>query len=137
KWFLGGLRAEERADELDLEIDNDAIDVAAEHFRYAHDLITAEETEQWLGARALSLADFTDYFTRQHLRSTAEEKIESDDVDLVSAQPEQRELFTAELIFSDELDRLNTRLMWRLAALAEIDECNLDREAISSERKAF
>jgi hypothetical protein len=137
KQFLGGVRAEERAEELDLEIDHDAIDAAAEHFRYAHDLITAEETEQWLGARALSLADFTNYFTRQHLLSTAEEEVESNDGDLISAPPEQRELFTADLIFSDALDQLSTSLMWRLAALAEIDECNLDREAIMSERKGF
>ncbi|HWY51253.1 MAG TPA: hypothetical protein VNW72_07195 [Chthoniobacterales bacterium] len=135
--FLTGLEAEKRAEQQDLELDHDAIDDAAELFRYAHDLITAEETEQWLEARGLNLADFTDYFTRQHWRLTIDEKIELPDVDLGSASPEQRELFTAELIFSDELYGLNRRLMWRLAALAATGENNLDPEKISAERRAF
>lgn len=135
--FLTGLEAEKRADQQDLELDQDAIDDAAELFRYAHDLITAEETEQWLEARALNLVDFTDYFTRQHWRSTIDEKIELPDIDLGSAPAKLRELFTAELIFSDELDGLNTQLTWRLAALAATGESNLDPEKISAERRAF
>ncbi len=137
KQFLRALRAEERAEELELELDHDAIDAAAESFRYAHDLITAEETEQWLAARGLSLADFTDYFARQHWLSTVDEKIESNDVDLIAAQSELRELFTTELIFSGGLDQLNTRLMWRLAALATTEDGNIDPERISTERNAF
>jgi len=135
--FLAGLEAEKRAEHQDLELDHDAIDDAAELFRYAHDLITAEETEQWLEARGLNLADFTDYFTRQHWRLTIDEKIELPDIDLGSASPELRELFTAELIFSDELYGLNRRLMWRLAALAATGENNLDPKKISAERRAF
>jgi hypothetical protein len=137
KEFLIGVEAEQRAAQLDIELDDDAIDDAAELFRYAHDLITAEETEQWLKARALNLVDFTDYFTRQHWRSTIDEKIEPSDIDLGSAPAKLRELFTAELIFSDELDGLNTQLMWRLAALATTGESNLDPEKISAERRAF
>ena len=49
----------EKADEQDLEFDDDAIDAAAERFRYDHDLITAEETEQWLAGRGLALDDFS------------------------------------------------------------------------------
>ena len=47
KWqaFLRHVAAEERADELELELDESAISAAAEEFRYRHDLITAEETE--------------------------------------------------------------------------------------------
>ena len=53
KWqaFLRHLAAEERADELELELDESAISAAAEEFRYRHDLITAEETERWLSNR--------------------------------------------------------------------------------------
>jgi hypothetical protein len=135
--FLVGIEAERRAEELNLDLDDDAIDGAAERFRYAHDLITAEETEQWLAARSLNLVDFTGYFTREYWRSTLDEKIEVPDLDLGSAPPKLRELFTAELIFSDALDRLNTRLMWRLAAAAATVETNLDDEKISVERRAF
>ena len=50
KWqaFLHHVAAEERADELELDLDESAISAAAEEFRYRHDLITAEETERWL-----------------------------------------------------------------------------------------
>jgi hypothetical protein len=137
KEFLIGVEADERATELNLEPDYDAVDAAAEAFRYNHDLITAEETEQWLDARSLSLEDFTGYCTRQYWRSATKEKIEPDDIDLVSASPELRNLFTAGLVFSGQLSRLNTHLTWRLAALSTIGQTNLECERTGAERKAF
>ena len=137
KQFLVRAKATGWAEQLELELDDETIDAAAEAFRYNHDLITAEETEQWLDARSLSLADFTDYLIRQHWPSAISEKIEPDDIDLISASPEERELFTVELLFSGELERLNTRMMWRLAALAATGESNLDPEKIRAERGAF
>ena len=135
--FLCRLKAEKRADELELELDDDAIDAAAEAFRYQHDLITAEETEQWLTARGLTLDDFGDYFARQHWPVAIEEEIEPDDIDFASAPPELRELFTAELILSGELDRLTTQLMWRLAAVAASEKEDVDPGAIAAERQMF
>src|SRR5438552_17697339 len=66
KWkeFLRCMKAERRADELDLELDDSVIADAAEAFRYEHDLITAEETEAFLANRDFTLADFTVFFTR-------------------------------------------------------------------------
>lgn len=135
--FLAGTTAEEQAATLDLEFDDDAIDAAAESFRYEHDLITAEETEQWLAARALTLEDFTNYFARQQWRSSIADKIELVNIDFASASPELRQLFAAELIFSGELDRLTTRLAWRLAALAESGEIDADPQRNKNEREAF
>ena len=66
KRFLTCLAAEKHADESELELDDDELDAAAEGFRYDHDLITAEETEQWLAARSLSLDAFSSYFARRH-----------------------------------------------------------------------
>jgi hypothetical protein len=135
--FLAGIRADEQARELDLEFDHNAIDAAAESFRYEHDLITAEETEQWLAARALTLEDFTNYFARQHWCSSIGGKIERVRVDYTSASPDVRQLFATELIFSGELDRLTTRLAWRLAALTEFGEIDADPPRIRREREAF
>src|SRR4029434_3144759 len=69
KWqkFLSHVAAEERADELELELDESAISAAAEKFRYRHDLITAEETEAWLANRGLTFDDFSNYFARRYL----------------------------------------------------------------------
>ena len=91
-------------------------------FRYEYDLITAEETEEWLGNRGLTLDDFTDYFTRNYWANALHEELVPDEVEYHSASPELRELFLSELILSGELDRMTTAFMWRLAArCAEMD----------------
>src|SRR2546426_3448394 len=66
KEFLQRIACEKRAEELEMELDEKAIDSATEAFRYEHDLITAEETEQWLAVRGLNLDDFADYFARKY-----------------------------------------------------------------------
>src|SRR5437868_9964689 len=136
KWkeFLRCVESEKRADELDLDLDDDAIATAAEAFRYAHDLITAEETEAFLANRGLTLDDFTDYFTRHYYASAIPEKVLPENIDYISAA-ELRQLFTAELILSGELDRMTTELMWRLAArCAEKDPAP---DAIAAEERKF
>ncbi|MFN2507361.1 MAG: hypothetical protein ABR589_01140 [Chthoniobacterales bacterium] len=106
---------EERATEEEREIDDAAVDTAAQTFRYDHDLITAEETERWLADRGLTLADFSDYFSR-HYWGEAIEDVEPQSLPYVSATPELRELLIAELMLSGELGRMANRLSWRLAS---------------------
>ena len=116
--FLRRVQAEKRAEELELQVDDDALNEAAEAFRYQHDLIAAEEMEQWLGTHGRTLHEFSDYLARQYWHRTVGEEVEPDDSDPSSASPEMRELFMAELMFSGEFDHLTTQLMWRLAAEA-------------------
>src|SRR5437773_7676126 len=68
KWkeFLEAVEAEKRSDELELDLDEAAISSGAEAFRYEYDLITAEETEEWLANRGLTFDDFSAYFTRRY-----------------------------------------------------------------------
>src|SRR6266487_3764833 len=135
KEFLHRVEAERRADELDMELDDSAIADAAEAFRYEHDLITAEETEAWLATRGLTLDDFTDYFTRRYCLETLNENIVPKQIEYISATPELRQLFLAELILCGELDRMTTALMFRLAArCAEKDS---DSNAITAEEREF
>ena len=135
--FLCNISAEKRARELDLESDDDAIDEMAELFRYEHDLITAEETEQWLERRGLTLEDFSEYFARRYWRANIQEKISPEDVDLVSAPDDLRQLFTAELIFDGKLDQLTKQLIWRLAAVAANGDDEIDPGALATEREQF
>jgi hypothetical protein len=138
KWkeFLEAIEAGKRSDELDFDLDEAAISSAAEAFRYEYDLITAEETEEWLANRGLTVDDFTDYFTRHYWANAFHKEIVPADVEYQSASPELRESFLTELILSGELDRMTTALMWRLAArCAEKDP---DPEAIAvAEQKFF
>lgn len=135
--FLQCVASEKQAEELEMELGQEALDSAAEAFRYQHDLITAEETEQWLAARGLTLDDFSDYFARKYWLDALEEKVEPEEIDFVSAPPELRELFNADLILSGELDRIVGALRWRLAALAASAEENMDPEMIAAERRNF
>ena len=137
KWkeFLRCVESEKRADELDLDLDDDAIATAAEAFRYEHDLITAEETEAFLANRGLTLDDFTDYFTRHYCASAITEKVPSEDIDYISASSELRQVFIAEAILSGELDRMTTELMWRLAVRCA--EKEVDSETLAAEERSF
>jgi hypothetical protein len=99
-----------------------AIDSAVETFRYDHDLITAEETEQWLEARGLTLDDFSDYFARHYWGNSLQGNLTAQATDYVSAPDEMRALLRAELILSGEFDRMATRLSWRLAGSQEVKE---------------
>ena len=137
--FLHRLAAEKHADEKEIELDDDLIDAAAEQFRYAHDLITAEETEQWLAARGLNLDDFGSYFARQVAWETLGNQVTPEQIEYRSAPDELRQLFMADLILSDQLERLTTDFSWRLAALAA-DEGTAREESeanVAAQRKAF
>lgn len=134
KEFLCKIKAQERAHELDLESDDDVIDEMAELFRYEHDLITAEETERWLEQRGLTLEHFSDYISRQYWR-TKIGATDGADIDLVSGGDELRDLFTIDLIFAGEVDRLAKQLMWRLAARAE--DAKIGPPTIAAEKENF
>ena len=124
KWkeFFEAVAAEKRADEQDLDLDESAISSAAEAFRYEYDLITAEETEAWLANRALTLDDFSDYFSRQYCANAFDNEMVPVEVEYHSASADLRELFLADLILSGDLDQMTAALMWRLAArCAEMD----------------
>jgi hypothetical protein len=136
KDFLCKINAEERAKELDLELDGNAIEEMAELFRYEHDLITAEETERWLEQRGLTLENFSDYLASQYWLS-AVENVSPEDVDFVLASAEMRELFTVDSIFAGELDLFTKQLMWRLAAFAAKEGCEVDANEIATERQRF
>jgi hypothetical protein len=137
KWqtFLRHVAAEERADELELELDESAISTAAEEFRYRHDLITAEETEIWLANRGLTLDNFSDYFARQYCVGALNEGFSPEHIEYTSADPELREMFIAELILSKALDDMTVKLMRRLAARCAGKEPT--SEAIAVEERKF
>lgn len=136
-WRLFSLRleAEKRADELDLDLEGDQLDMAAEAFRYERDLITAEETEQWLAARGLSLDDFSDYFARRYWGQRLEGEVNVPDRSYVDTPADLRSLFAAELILSGDLDWLTTQLMWRLAAREA--EKTVSDDGIAAQRQLF
>src|SRR5262245_26113626 len=90
------------SDALDEDPDEETVQTLSEQFRYDHDLITAEETEEWLAARGLTLDDFADYFLRRAVLEQNEREEPADDSDYVSADDELRELLRVELLLSGD-----------------------------------
>jgi hypothetical protein len=118
----------------DAEMDDAAIDSAVEAFRYDHDLITAEETEQWLEARGLSMDDFGEYFARHYWGKNFQDKVVASMMDYLSAPEETRKLLRAELVLSGEFDRMATRLSWRAAGKRGAKEEDVD---LATQRDEF
>lgn len=136
KEFLRLTAAEQKADAEELEVPDDAIDTAAQQFRYQRDLITAEETEQWLAERDLTLSDFSAHFVR-HYWGEKWDDIEPAALDYFSAPNELRDLLIRELILSGELDGIAQRLSQRVAARCAAEEHPASTEQIAQERARF
>jgi hypothetical protein len=135
--FQQRVAAEKKADEQDMELDEASIDSAAEAFRYDHDLITAEETEQWLAIHGLNLDDFSDYFARQYCGDALPE-VEYEPTTFGLSSLESRDVFAADLVLSGHLDGMVTQLSWRLAAAAAAAEKEkISPDAIEVERQRF
>jgi hypothetical protein len=118
----------------DAEIDESVVDAAVEAFRYEHDLITAEETEQWLEARGLAMDEFGAYFSRHYWKNSLQDKVQVQAADYLSASGEMRALLRAELILSGEFVRLATRLSCRVAGLQETKDVEVD---LAAEKEQF
>jgi hypothetical protein len=136
KDLLRLVAAEHKADAEGLEVVDEAIDTAAEQFRYQRDLITAEETEQWLIERGLTLSDFSAHFVRHYWREKWDD-IEPDAIDYFFAPNDFREMLTSELILSGELDRMALRQSWRAAAGCAAAERPASAELIAEEQARF
>lgn len=71
-----GVACECLADEDDEEVDEDAIEAAAEEFRYERDLVTADEMEAWLARHGLSAEEWMGYIRRTWLRAAWQGRLE-------------------------------------------------------------
>lgn len=118
--FLDGLACERRAEALGLEPEEGALQNLSEEYRYEADLVSAEETEQWLADRELTEEQFGAYFTRlywlNHFDRATPEEFER--VEYPAATAELRDLFLGELVLSGPLEHLSKAASWRAAALA-------------------
>lgn len=133
--FLKRIAAEKQADATDMDFDENVLDSAAEQFRYDHDLITAEETEQWLSTRGLTLDDFSDYFARQYCGNVLGNEVTPESISYPSASSDLRQLFATESILSGNLERMTKELVWRLASRTAAKED--DPELIAAEEQKF
>ena len=91
------------------------------------------------GLAGIELDDFGSYFARQVAWETLGDQVTPEQIEYRSAPDELRQLFMADLILSDQLERLTTDFSWRLGALAA-DEGTAREESeanVAAQRKAF
>jgi hypothetical protein len=81
-----GLACADYADTLEDPALEESVDAAAAEFRYDRDLITAEETEDWLSARGVTPADWLASIRRSELRQRFADRLEA----LRAAHPPKR-----------------------------------------------
>ena len=147
-WFLGELRCPwteltkslaltEYASESGLEPDNESLNSMSEEFRYARDLLTVEEIEQWLLARDLTEDDFTAYLVRRYWLDNPPETDSPEPSDYLTCSAELRELLRADLFLSGKLEELARAMSWRLAAAAELNNTPVNAESMNVERARF
>jgi hypothetical protein len=87
-----------------LEPDPDAIQASADQFRYTRDLITTEETEEWMEKRGIEQHHFSNHILRGHWKEVME-----DEADLKS------ELIT-EMFLTGSFDQMARDLARRMAS---------------------
>jgi hypothetical protein len=118
------------------EAEEPDLQARSEEFRISRDLISAEETERWLGARGLSLNDFTSFLTRQDIPASNSVNPDWQVEEFAFAPPELRESLRVDLLFTGEFDRLAIALAWRMAAREAVSDPP-PQQAIESERAKF
>src|SRR5262245_40479349 len=117
--FLEADTLETSAAELNREPDPETLQLMSEEFRYGRDLLTAEETENWLSARDLNEEDFSEHFLRTYWLEHHDElpSREMISVTYPQADIDLLEKFRVDLILSGDLDELVEQFCWRVAAL--------------------
>jgi hypothetical protein len=110
--------AEKQAAEQGLEPGEQALQGSSESFRYKHDLISAGETEEWLGSRGLTTDDFSAWL---YQRLCKELIVPAKPSSTESTIPDDfPELLRIHLWLSDQMDELAEQLSQRVAADLEM-----------------
>jgi hypothetical protein len=63
-----GLACVKRMEKMEEDLDGEELRAAANEFRYAHDLVSAQEAESWLSAWRLTVENWAEYLRRLVLR---------------------------------------------------------------------
>ncbi len=113
--FLVGEGAWEHARAHRMEADPGEVERRSDDVRYDRGLLTAEETEDWLDARNLTMDDLEAFVLRSLWRER--HPVEVPPAAFATSPPAQKERFRTEVTFSAELDRLAHGLARRMAVV--------------------
>ncbi len=115
-----GLIAEAMLEDSGREFDQELLQAAAERFRRAEGLLSAEQTQEWLESQDLSAEEWERFLVRRELLRAWGPRLEAQRVDL-SSHPSFGDAFFAEALCSDYLPDARFRFS-KLLALASQEE---------------
>lgn len=99
-----------------LRTDQATVEADVSAFRYAHDLISAEETETWLVQRGLDAEQLAEYFATEQWFRALKPRVPAPDAVAVTPDPRQFAPLAAQLFFGGAFGRLAAALAHRLVA---------------------
>ncbi len=108
-----GIACWKKWEEGEEDMVEDEIESTAAEFRYAHNLITAEETESWLQARNVTTEKWMDYIHRLLLRRNWAAGLDRILTEYPSGDAEVASLMEQEALLSGEMARLSYKLAGR------------------------
>ncbi len=118
------------------EADEAALQEGVAQFRYDRELITAEETENWLESRGLTLEEFTGHFIREYWAGQLGDRLERTECGEPADVPALRRLLQIELLLSADFAEMAERLGWRQCVWADASG-ETPQARIDEERRRF
>jgi hypothetical protein len=109
------LAIREYADEQGFEVTQAEVESAQDEFRFRHNLISGEETEQWLDHCGLSLDDFKEFFRRRLLMNRFHAQVTDICRNYAPSDTEVADYTWPEAILTGDYERLTVPLARRVA----------------------
>jgi hypothetical protein len=113
--YLKAVAFEAAAESEGREASSAEIQSRSEEFRYRHDLVTTEETENWLGRRAISQSDFQHYFVRRYWLDQRELEVQFEKRPLCQASAAEYDALWAHTFMSGAYEGMARRFCQREA----------------------
>jgi hypothetical protein len=121
--LLAKVTCQQHAVENEIEPDLEKLQAIADKFRYDRDLITSEETDEWMRIRALNQEIFSNHVMRTYWQEELGEEVETRE-DVFADPDEASKHFTYELLLGGGFYYVTRKLAWRMAARHTADAGN-------------
>jgi len=111
------------------ETDHNAVQQLQDEYRYRRNLTTAEECEEWLASRGITVEEFRRHFVHRYWARKLASRTEREPPREVDEKDWFTRAFLTDLMLSTEFDRMARKLAWRAALGPAVD----NRQASRSE----
>jgi hypothetical protein len=125
------------AEEEGFDLDVDRLQFLMDRFRYEHNLLSAEEFENWLKSCHLDLSQFIDYMTRGLWRERFSDKLQQFRGDYAPDESTLQSRLWEHVVLSGQLPRFALPLARRLAVERAYQNPNVSEHEVEAVQGAF